>query len=245
MASEHGNCLGKKCPRFRDCFYFAARQRMKTANILIVNHALFMSDLALRGSGASLLPEYDVAIFDEAHTLEAVAGDHLGLRVTSGQVEFALNRLYHDRTRKGLLAYHELDEAMIQAQRARLAADDFFDDGRRVAGPQGVVQRPAPVALRPARHAGRGAPEAGLGHRPGGRGDRGGGAADRAARRQRALRGAGRLALELAGAGRARLGLLGRPGGGPEAADHPGLRPARRRADPPPRPLRPRPDRAS
>src|SRR5438445_7160812 len=85
VGSEHGNCLGKKCPKFRGCFYFAARQRMKSANILIVNHALFMTDLALRGSGASLLPEYDVAIFDEAHTLEAVAGDHLGLRVTNGQ----------------------------------------------------------------------------------------------------------------------------------------------------------------
>ncbi len=119
VASEHGNCLGKKCPRFRDCFYFAARQRMKNANLLIVNHALFMSDLALRGSGASLLPEYDVAIFDEAHTLEAVAGDHLGLRITNGQVEFALNRLYHDRTRKGLLAYHELDDAVDQASGAR------------------------------------------------------------------------------------------------------------------------------
>jgi ATP-dependent DNA helicase DinG len=126
VASEHGNCLGKKCPRFRDCFYFAARQRMRNANLLIVNHALFMSDLALRGSGASLLPEYDVAIFDEAHTMEAVAGDHLGLRITSGQVDFALNRLYHERTRKGLLAYHGLLEAVEQARRARHSADDFF-----------------------------------------------------------------------------------------------------------------------
>jgi ATP-dependent DNA helicase DinG len=127
VASEHGNCLGKKCPRFRQCFYFAARQRMKNANLLIVNHALFMSDLALRGSGASLLPEYDVAIFDEAHTMEAVAGDHLGLRITSGQVEFLLSRLYHDRTRKGLLAYHGLQDAVEQAQRTRNSADRFFE----------------------------------------------------------------------------------------------------------------------
>jgi ATP-dependent DNA helicase DinG len=127
VGSEHGNCLGKKCPKYRSCFYFAARQRMRNANILIVNHALFMSDIALRGSGASLLPEYDVAIFDEAHTLEAVAGDHLGLRITSGQVEFTLGRLYNERSRKGLLAYHELGEAIEQARRARQAADDFFN----------------------------------------------------------------------------------------------------------------------
>jgi ATP-dependent DNA helicase DinG len=127
VASEHGNCLGKKCPKYRGCFYFAARQRMRNANLLIVNHALFMTDLALRGTGASLLPEHDVAIFDEAHTLEAVAGDHLGLRITSGQVEYALTRLYHDRTRKGLLAYHRLDDAIEQARRTRNTADEFFD----------------------------------------------------------------------------------------------------------------------
>jgi ATP-dependent DNA helicase DinG len=127
VASEHGNCLGKKCPRFRACFYYAARQRVRAANILVVNHALFMSDLALRASGASLLPEYDVAIFDEAHTLEAVAGEHLGLRITAGQVEYHLNRLYQDRTRKGLLAYHKLQDAIEQANRARFAAEGFFD----------------------------------------------------------------------------------------------------------------------
>ena len=126
VGSEHGNCLGRKCPKYRQCFYFAARQRAKSANILIVNHALFMSDLALRGSGASLLPEYDVAIFDEAHTLEGVAGDHLGLRVTSTQVEFALGRLWNDRTRKGLLIYHGLDDAVEQARRAQFASADFF-----------------------------------------------------------------------------------------------------------------------
>jgi len=127
VASEHGNCLGKKCPKYRSCFYFAARQRMKNANLLIVNHALFMSDLALRGSGASLLPEYDVAIFDEAHTMEAVAGDHLGLRITNGQIEFALNRLFHERTRKGMLTFHELMEAIEQTQRTRRASHEFFE----------------------------------------------------------------------------------------------------------------------
>lgn len=128
VGSENGNCLGRKCPRYQECFYFKARRRMKTANILVVNHALFVSDLALRAAGASLLPEYDVAIFDEAHTLEAVAGEHLGLRVTSGQIDFALNRLFNDRNQKGLLHFHKLDEAMRQVQRVRFAASDFFED---------------------------------------------------------------------------------------------------------------------
>ncbi|MBY0395789.1 MAG: DEAD/DEAH box helicase, partial [Thermoleophilia bacterium] len=128
VASENGNCLGKNCGRYKDCFYFKARRRMRSANLLIVNHALFLSDLALRASGAAILPDYDLAIFDEAHTLEAVAGDHLGLRLSSAQVDYLLNRLYNDRTRKGLLALYGDGDAMQQVQRVRFAARDFFQD---------------------------------------------------------------------------------------------------------------------
>ena len=111
VASDNGNCLGRHCPHYKDCFYFRARRRMQNAQILIVNHALFFSDLALRRSGGSILPKYDAVIFDEAHTLEAVAGEHLGIGVTSGQVQYILNKLYNDRTNKGLLVYHHLAEA--------------------------------------------------------------------------------------------------------------------------------------
>ena len=117
----------KNCPRYKECFYFKARRRMWSANILVVNHALFITDLALRGAGASLLPDYEVAIFDEAHTLEEVAGEQLGLKLTSGQVEYTLTRLYNDRSGKGLLVYHRLAEARDQVQRTRLAAREFFE----------------------------------------------------------------------------------------------------------------------
>ena len=71
--------------------------------ILVVNHALFFSDLALRRSGASILPDYDVVVLDEAHTIESVAGDHLGLGISSGAIEYTLNKLYNDRTNRGCL----------------------------------------------------------------------------------------------------------------------------------------------
>jgi len=131
VVSEDGNCLGRKCRTYNDCHYFKARRRMWSANILVVNHALFMTDLALRAAGASLLPDYGVAIFDEAHTLEAVAGEHLGLHVASSQVEYLLSRLFNDRTNKGLLVFHHLHESMRQVQKARYIARDFFDDVRR------------------------------------------------------------------------------------------------------------------
>jgi len=127
-SSDHGNCMGRNCPTYEKCFYYRARRRAANAQILVVNHALFFSDLALRRNGASILPDYDVVIFDEAHTLEAVAGDHLGLEVTSGQIEYLLNKLYNDRANRGLLVGRDLGNAEQQVMRCRFAAQDFFDE---------------------------------------------------------------------------------------------------------------------
>ncbi|MBV8230315.1 MAG: ATP-dependent DNA helicase, partial [Planctomycetaceae bacterium] len=78
VQSDRDNCQGKTCPTSRECFYHAARRRMEAAQVVIVNHAVYLTDLALRREGANFLPDHDVAIFDEAHTLEGVASDHLG-----------------------------------------------------------------------------------------------------------------------------------------------------------------------
>jgi len=111
VRSEHGNCLGKSCPTYDNCLYYRARRRIWNSDVLVVNHALFFADLALRREGASVLPEYDVVVFDEAHTLEQVDADHLGLSVTGGQVEYLLNRLFNDRTQKGLLTKLPLNDS--------------------------------------------------------------------------------------------------------------------------------------
>jgi ATP-dependent DNA helicase DinG len=126
VQSENANCLGRKCQHHAECFYFLARKRVFGANILIVNHALFFSDLALRRSGASLLPDYQVAIFDEAHTLEDVAADHLGLSVSQGGVDYVLNQLLAPRTHKGILATVGDGDAVAQVEATRHAAEKFF-----------------------------------------------------------------------------------------------------------------------
>lgn len=128
--SDRGNCLGKKCPTYNDCFYYQARRRIWHADVVIVNHALFFSDLALRREGASILPDYDVVILDEAHTLEAVAGDHLGLSLTSGQFDYLLGKLYNERTQRGLLVFHKLTGAMRLVDRVRYSATSLFEDVR-------------------------------------------------------------------------------------------------------------------
>ncbi|MEQ1904674.1 MAG: helicase C-terminal domain-containing protein [Pirellulaceae bacterium] len=126
--SDSGNCLGRTCPTYNECFYFQARRRLQNADIIVVNHALFFSDLALRQLNVSLLPDYDVVIFDEAHTLEAVASDHLGSSVSMRQVQFILNRLFNDSTQKGLLVSANMPDAMRQVTRCQVLNENFFTD---------------------------------------------------------------------------------------------------------------------
>jgi ATP-dependent DNA helicase DinG len=128
VESDSGNCLSRKCPTYKECFYYQARRRVQHAQLLVVNHALFFSDLALRREGASILPDYDAVIFDEAHTLEAVAGDHLGGNVSNGQVDYRLNKLFNDRTNRGLLVHHRLALAQKEVLNCHQLAEEFFDD---------------------------------------------------------------------------------------------------------------------
>lgn len=128
VASDSTNCLGRRCPMHGKCFYYQDRRRMQNAQILVVNHALLFSDIALRRVGVSILPDYDIVILDEAHTVESVAGDHLGINVTSGSVDYMLNKLYNDRTNKGLLVHHGLTREQQQVDRCRYQADMFFGD---------------------------------------------------------------------------------------------------------------------
>lgn len=128
VLSDTGNCLRSKCDHFKGCFYFRARRRATNAQLLIVNHALFFSDLALRGDGISILPDYDAVVLDECHTVEAVAGDHMGLRLTSGQFNYLFDKLYNDRSQRGLLIDKELQGLQKEVDRLRFAKDNFFDE---------------------------------------------------------------------------------------------------------------------
>jgi ATP-dependent DNA helicase DinG len=150
VASDQGNCMGRNCATHDDCFYYRARRRVYNAQILVVNHALFFSDLALRRDGVKLLPDYDVVVFDEAHNIESVAGAHLGMSVTSGQIDYALGRLYNDRTNRGLAAHYKLREAQNQVLECHHRAEVFFDDIEawlsNQEGGNGRVRQPSIVA---------------------------------------------------------------------------------------------------
>ncbi len=79
ISSQSNHCLGGDCPESVSCFITQLRKKASISQLLIVNHHLFFSDLALRKSGfGELLPRYESVIFDEAHHLENVASAFFG-----------------------------------------------------------------------------------------------------------------------------------------------------------------------
>lgn len=135
ICCELDNCLGKKCPFYptgtakdcNACFFQRARSRIYKADLLIVNHHLFFSDLALRKIGRSLLPNYDAVILDEAHFVEDVATEHLGFEVSNLGVRYLLNKLYNPKATKGVFIYmHEAKGIEIVSELHKLA-DKFFN----------------------------------------------------------------------------------------------------------------------
>ncbi|NKB75605.1 MAG: ATP-dependent DNA helicase [Gammaproteobacteria bacterium] len=92
VTSTADNCLGGKCPEFSRCFVNKARQKALKADIVVVNHHLFFSDLTLKTDGfGELLPDHEVVVFDEAHNIAEVASLFFGFSVSSYQVR-ELNR---------------------------------------------------------------------------------------------------------------------------------------------------------
>ncbi|MFA5687850.1 MAG: helicase C-terminal domain-containing protein [Kiritimatiellales bacterium] len=101
---EDGNCLGRRCPDYDRCFMMKARAGLHEANLLIVNHHLFFAELAVRASGGAFLPDYSFVVFDEAHQMENVAAENLGIRLSRYALEHWLRRLFTQDNQKGLFA---------------------------------------------------------------------------------------------------------------------------------------------
>ena len=135
VCSERGLCAPKLCGHPSDfgkehgiCFFQRARNRILSSDVLVVNHTLFFTLLGgleeeLEGG---ILFRNDFVIFDEAHHMEQVASRHIGLSVSSGQVRYALQRLWNPRTEKGLLATLRKGGAVKLVAELLKEADGFF-----------------------------------------------------------------------------------------------------------------------
>ena len=87
ICSNTNNCLGMHCPEGGACFINKLRRQAARSDLLIVNHHLFFSDLALRRFGnAEVLPRYESVIFDEAHNIEDIATRYFGTTFSHYQV---------------------------------------------------------------------------------------------------------------------------------------------------------------
>lgn len=136
VCSEAHLCTARHCGPRGNCFFQEARKAAADAKLIVVNHTLFFAllntdDLASDDSedtkkvGGFLFPN-DFAVLDEAHTIEQVAAVQLGLRVSQAGLRFDLQRLYHPKTRKGLLKSFHKASAMMAVEDALIAADRFF-----------------------------------------------------------------------------------------------------------------------
>ena len=106
VAAEPDLCQRARCPLYDRCFLFRARKEAAQADVIVVNHHLLLSDLAVRrASGnwgeAAVLPAYTRLVIDEGHHLEDAAAAHLGANVSRRSLQRLFNRL--DRRGKGLL----------------------------------------------------------------------------------------------------------------------------------------------
>ncbi len=135
VCSENSICTQRHCGPRGNCFFQEARKAAGDAKLVVVNHTLFFAllntdvaggeDEPPRGPGGFLFPN-DFAILDEAHTIEQVAAVQLGLRLSQAGLRFDLHRLYHPRTRKGMLKSFRKASALLAVDRALAAADEFF-----------------------------------------------------------------------------------------------------------------------
>jgi len=123
MDARRELCTGQKCKQFERCFITRMHQRAAESDIVIVNHHLFFADLAIRDlEFGSIIPDYGAVVFDEAHEIEEVAGQHFGISASSYKVE-ELARDTESVARLGQFGSRELHR-VLDAVRQR--AGDLF-----------------------------------------------------------------------------------------------------------------------
>ncbi len=137
VCSERGLCSPKMCgypsefaKQHEVCFFQRARNRILCSDVLVLNHTLFFTLLGGldEETEGGILFRNDFVIFDEAHQMESVASKHIGLSVSSGQLRYALQRLWNPRTEKGLLATLRQGTAVKLVAELLGEGEVFFDN---------------------------------------------------------------------------------------------------------------------
>jgi len=105
VCSERGICTIKTCgSENTKCFYQRAKKELADSDVIIVNHHLFFTLFdGVSEEREGYLYNNDFVIFDEAHTVEQVATDHISPSLSREQMKYHLLRLYNQNKKKGFL----------------------------------------------------------------------------------------------------------------------------------------------
>jgi ATP-dependent DNA helicase DinG len=87
VSSTSEQCLGSDCLHWDDCYLNHLRRNAAQARFIVVQHHLFLAGIMVKKSGfGEILPRFQVALFDEAHSLEEIATAYLGMNVSTKQI---------------------------------------------------------------------------------------------------------------------------------------------------------------
>lgn len=127
-------CRHQECGYHSErCFYYKMRRAAESADIVVVNHSLFFSDLGVRAVDprSAIIPDYGAVIFDEAHHLEDVAAETFGIEFSNYRVQSLINRLRRRRDIAISAGEYQLIESTnmrLFDAFARIRKQEFFFD---------------------------------------------------------------------------------------------------------------------
>ncbi|MGB9595909.1 MAG: ATP-dependent DNA helicase [Candidatus Poribacteria bacterium] len=130
ICAERDTCLGMNiCPYGKKCFYQRARNTIYNANILVVNHHLLFSDLSLKDNetGYSVLPKYKYLVIDEAHNIENIATEHIGVSISKYSLRYLMDSLCNRDKKGGLFVRLGVSSLVEEVESVRKEIDNFFD----------------------------------------------------------------------------------------------------------------------
>jgi ATP-dependent DNA helicase DinG len=121
-------CLGANCPYVHDCYLSHLRRLAASCQLLVVNHHLLFSDLAVRKNGfGEVLPRYQAVIIDEAHHVENVAGNFFGSSFSKYQVVDLVADIEQSMLRKDKdIKVNRQDTSILAAARALRGLNEQF-----------------------------------------------------------------------------------------------------------------------
>lgn len=150
LNAKDATCLGQRCPRHDDCWLHELRREARTADVVVVNHHLFLADASLRESRfGAILPDFDAVIFDEAHRLESAATSFFGRSLSNWRLRELADDVIRELARAGFeSAPIQLAAKRVAEAGAALASAWPAGEGRRVLPAR--LPRPREDALRAA-----------------------------------------------------------------------------------------------